>query len=520
MVDSPRATTLEPAAAGAVLEAALKGLPPKAELTIADAAEKAGLALRDAERGLHHLSTKYRGTLSATEQGELLFRFPHGLSLPLAKRPWFRRVVDGVKGAVLGVARFVVRAWVSVVMIGYALVFLAIALALMFKDDSGDGIGAAFYVVLRVLMDALWWTFHPFSPIAIDRSSRRDRAAEQRRNRARGQRSMKRIKRFGEYVDVPDDDVDVEDDDTPFYEKVNRFVFGPAPEVKDPRVLQQRLITHIRNHAGRIGLLDVMRISGLPREEADPLMAQLLLDYDGDVDVSDAGAITYRFANLRKTAGHVDGVDPAPAWSETVTAPPVTGNSSGSNLLIGAVNAFNVVASFVALSMNLTVDRLIYMLQTAGMVPPAPPMPYDGVPWVLGVVPFLFSLALFALPAWRKLRQGKREAEAAAENARRAVLKVVSDKMEKAAQTGQAPVVHEGELKRAWAVAAGSVDDAELQRAIVELGGDIDLDDNEGSTRGAFRFRDLEAEVKELQRQREQASEKEAEVGAVVFRAE
>ena len=46
-----------------------------------------------------------------------------------------------------------------------------------------------------------------------------------------------------------------------------------------------------------------MRVTGLPRDKADPLMARLMLDYEGDVGVSEDGGIFYRFAALRKTAG-------------------------------------------------------------------------------------------------------------------------------------------------------------------------------------------------------------------------
>jgi hypothetical protein len=95
------------------------------------------------------LSGRRATLLGVTDSGELLFQFPHGLSLPLTKKPWFRRVVDGVKKTVVGAAKVVVRAWVSIVMIGYALVFLAIALAWMFsgRDDDGPG-GNAIAIVL------------------------------------------------------------------------------------------------------------------------------------------------------------------------------------------------------------------------------------------------------------------------------------------------------------------------------------------------------------------------------------
>jgi len=509
-----RATSMEPKDAAAVLETALRGLSKKAELTIADAAAKGGLALRDAERGLHFLSTQYRGTLSATDQGELLFKFPHGLSLPLTKKPWFNRTVDSVVGFVRGVGKFVVRAWVSIVMIGYAAVFLAIALALMFSgksEDRGGGGGAFLYVILRVISEALFWTFHPFSPMAVSR--------ERRAMRSRGRRT---VKRFGQVVEVEDFEEE-EQEKVPFYEKVNRFVFGPEPVKIDVRDTEKKIVAQIRRNAGRIGLLDVMKVTGLPREEADPLMARLLLDYDGDVDVSDDGAITYRFEGLRKTAGHTADVAPAPVWTEKVQAPAITGNPSGTNFMVGAINAFNLVAAFIALNANLTIERVFHLIQQAQSKILLPELPYDGVPLVLGVIPLFFSAVLFALPLWRTLRASKAKATAAEENARRAVLQTVSARMDAASKAGVAPVVREDDLVKAWREATGEQDadkvSAAVTRAVVELGGDVDMEAAEAG-RALFRFRDLEAEVEELTKQRQQASEAEKSVGEVVFRAE
>jgi hypothetical protein len=517
---------MEPAAAAQVLETALGDLPPRAQVTIADAAARGGLALRDAERGLHFLSTKYRGTLSTTEQGELLFRFPHGFSLPLVKRPWFRRAVDKVWSGVKGAARFVVRAWVSVALIGYALVFLAVALALAFsgRDDEGGGFDLG-WVALRVISEALWWTFHPFSPVsrhsvwndepALRRRRRRRDGADVAPPGAGGPRVVRKtIRRFGK--DVVVEEV-VHDEDVPFYEKVNRFVFGPGDVQPDPREMERRLTAAIRAGQGRIGLLDVLRVTGLPREEADPLMARLLLDYDGEVDVSDDGAITYRFASLRRTAGDVDVQAPPPVWSERRHAPPVTGNDASSNLLIGALNAFNLGMAWWALGAHFTLDKLAWLLGGApGSLPPP-----ESTALALGVVPFVFSLLLFALPLGRTLLQGRKQRAVAEENARRAVLRTVLQETEQQATTTSSPPgVRAGALARAWAAETGALpDDATLAREVVALGGDVDVDAL-AAGRGLYRFRDLEAEVRELQKQRAEAPAQEAAVGAVVFRAE
>ncbi|HEY1099957.1 MAG TPA: hypothetical protein VGF99_13565 [Myxococcota bacterium] len=515
-----RVLVKSPEEAGTVLEAALKDVGRRAQLTVADAAARSGLSLGDAERGLHWLSTKYRGTLSATDEGELLFRFPYGMSLPLTKQPWLARTWDRVKSAVVGVGKFVVRAWVSVVMVGYALVFLAVGLALLLsgRDERGGG-GAILGAVFRVLAEALYWTFHPFSPVARRNVWDGSIYDEQVRRRRRG--GQKVIRRFGQEVVV---DVDDEEDDSniPFYEKVNRFVFGPEPEAKPTHEeLSKRLVAQIRANQGRIGLLDVMKVTGLPREEADPLLSRLLLDYDGEVDVDEHGGITYRFQHLRKTAGDTTTTAPPPAWSTAKRAPQITGNPSRTNLMVAAVNAFNLAMATVALQMNLTMDRLIHLITHIGDRLPTPPMPYDGVPVVLGVIPWVFSVLLFALPIVRWVRIDGKKKQVAEDNARSAVLKTVFESMQQAASKGEAITgVREDQLSRAWQQAAGTAPTSEqLTAAVAELGGDVDVDAiAEG--RGLYRFRDLEAEVEALRAQRAAASKQEEHVGEVVFKAE
>ena len=74
----------------------------------------------------------------------------------------------------MGVLRFIVRAWVAIVLVGYAAIFVALILAMTFarqgndsrRSDSLPG-GELAYAFFRVLGDALFWTFHPWSPFSV-----------------------------------------------------------------------------------------------------------------------------------------------------------------------------------------------------------------------------------------------------------------------------------------------------------------------------------------------------------------
>src|SRR5204863_8971518 len=135
--------------------------------------------------------------------------------------------------------------------------------------------------------------------------------------------------------------------------------FGPPPVVEDPRERERRVLAEIRRARGRIGPGDVMRVTGLDREAAERELLRLTVDYDGDIQVSDDGAIVYAFKALRVTnsAGE-DGATraPAPIWTERALVSAVTGNSGGTNVLLGALNGFNLVMGSIAVANGLTIE--------------------------------------------------------------------------------------------------------------------------------------------------------------------
>jgi hypothetical protein len=488
---------MDPSVAAKALEKSLggPGRKDRIDLTIADGAARSGLALRDAERGLHALLSAYRGHLRVTSEGELLFRFPSGLTKPWETRTRLDALAQRAGRALLGIGRFVVRAWIAVVLIGYAAIFLAIIIGLTLarssdsKSDRGGGVGLEIGAVLfRIIGEALFWTFHPFSPFAVGYYGYADPG----------------------YMRAPRRRQPAENKE-PFYNKVNRFFFGPDQPPEDPRAMEKTILAEIRGQKGRIGLADVMRVTGLPRDEADPLMSRLMLDYDGSVEVSDEGGIFYRFESIRKTVEQkASEARPAPAWARLEKLGPLTGNEAGTNLLIVALNGFNLIMSLYALANGMTFERL-FMIFRGVRFDAAHPLPDTGTAIALGVVPLVFSIALFALPVVRALYRPFKERKVARENGRRGLLREVLTGIDKREITDRT-------LEQAWRSAAGKAPDAKtITREVVALGGDVEIQDD-GRVR--YRFPDLEAEAAALRAEREAASEEEARVGKIVFSSE
>lgn len=485
MAEDVRIRTMEPAEAGARLEKALGD--GRAPVTVADASVASGLALRDAEAGLAWLTSEYRGHLRVTEQGDLIHVFPHGFTKPWETKEAFDRVVSSIGSALLGAGRFLVRAWLLVVMVGYALLFLAVMLGLAVSRSNEDRDSPGLPLLgglLRMIADALFWTFHPFSPLYVEPIPVR-RAGWRERDEARGRGD--------------------EEDDVRFYEKVNRFVFGPPRPKDDPSAMRARVLEEIRAGKGRIGLADVMRVTGLPRHEADPLMARLMLDHDGTVEVGEQGGIVYRFEAMRKTADALPARPQRAAWESPRAPRPLTGNGAAANVGIVALNGFNLLASAWAMSNALTLENISALLSKH----PPPVLPDTGVPIALGAVPFAFSLALFVIPAVRAVARTREAKRVAQDNARLAILREVLARAPR-----KEPVPDEA-LRHAYRVATGEEPTSkEITRRVVELGGDVDVGP-EGEVR--YRFADLEAEAEALHEERAQASEDEAKVGRVIF---
>ena len=198
------------------------------------------------------------------------------------------------------------------------------------------------------------------------------------------------------------------------------------------------------------------------------------------------------------------------AWDTPGKLPPLTGNGGGANIAIAALNAFNALAATWVLSHDLTISNLFTLL-TTHLPKDAPPLvlPYDGVPIALGVVPLVFSLALFALPVARALARMRAEKKVAEENARLGILREVLTRAPK-----KEPVPDEA-LRVAYRVATGrDPTSKEITARVVDLGGDVEVGP-EGEVR--YRFADLEAEAEALEEEREHASVEESKLGRVVF---
>jgi hypothetical protein len=411
-------------AAERLLAGALRGRG--GALTRADAVALTGLPADQTEQALKSLLTTYRSHLAVTDEGELIYRFDPAMvrrdRVPLGER------LAAVGQALWRAFTVAFKVWIVFTLVFYVLAFVAMLVALVFarsasdRDDrrrGGDGFGFPWI---------LWWMMPDWAPPEVRRRM-----------------PAKRGKRF--------------------YRSVFDFVFGPPRPPRDLLADEKQVVAYLRTAGGRITATDLVALTGWSYGRAEEEATRLLAAYDGEPEVAEDGTLIYSFPELRKTAGEEP---PGPwlyTWQEQRALQPLTGNSEGTNVVIGLMNGFNL---FAALAIG-PAFMARYGIQ------------FPGADLLVSWFPLAFSSVFFAVPGGRMLRR-RREARRLARGSARALLIAEIVRQKGAAQTPEAWLAQAAErgpgLDR-------EVARAELERLLVDLDGDVATDEA-GQTRYAF----------------------------------
>ena len=356
----PDIASTPPAAPDPTLTAALRALGGRA--TLGDVVSATGMPDHEAETALKALLETHRGHLEVSDSGDLLYRFDRKL-IARDREPFgvrFRR-------AAWSAFKTGFKVWTAVMLVAYFVIFVGLILALMFanKDDRGGGFGGrrgggfglGDFLLLHWLMGGRGWS---------------------RGSLYYGDRHARRLPKEAR---------------PPFYKKVFAFIFGPE-EPRPTQVQKDRSVLRlIRARKGVLTSAELVEHTGLPLPEAHEEMGRLTGAYGGDPRVSEKGEVVYAFPGLMKSAhGRVRASEPNPAWLRLEYPKKLTGNATGSNVGIGALNGFNLAASFVL-----------------GLGPALGTAAVEAVPvgalWFygLGVVPATFSSMFFGIPVVRSL---------------------------------------------------------------------------------------------------------------------
>ncbi len=446
------------------------------EATVGDVVASTGLPSTESEAALKSLLESHQGHLAVSDSGELLYRFDEKL-IERGSEPLLARV----KRRAWSLFSKAFKAWIVVMLVVYFVVFVILVLAALFGSNAqgggdrrrgggwggrggrrGGGLPLGNFWLWYWIWSPRWYLGRPYYGHRWERTLAKD-------------------------------------DRVPFYKKVFAFVFGPDRPHPTRQQLDRSTLRLIRARSGVITTADLVQHTGLSVPEAESEMGRLVGAYDGEPVVSAEGELAYAFPSLMTSAhGTVSAREPNPAWMRLEYPEALTGNSAGANALVGGMNAFTLVAAATA---------PWFIFPRLGLGGPAA--------WVgLVLVPVIFSLAFFAVPAlrmWGVKRENKRRKK---RNLRRVVLGLVYTRsLEGGGVTAEEATEYASSRLKHQAVGRKAVESV-LEGLVAEFDGQVDA-----SPHGllVYRFPEIRTQMAAGEAVRRSLALQDRELGEIVY---
>jgi hypothetical protein len=335
--------------------------------TLADVVVDTGIPNMEVERMLRRMIGEYPCHLDVNEDGDILYAFERSMRR-YDEREWIGRFARRTgEAAWAGFSKFM-KALIAIVMVLYVVIFVCLIIAAMLAAARGGGNRRTSLSRRHGGGGGFWFWYWVFG-------RPNDRYRTHRYHNPAYSRFGGRRKGKGK-------------DPRPFYMKVFSFVLGPETGDVDPVVNDVALLAFIRQQKGAVTTAEIASRTGWTLERSEQALTRMVARYEGNLAISDEGQLVFTFPDLLKTIGSKK-VTPAKAfWDRYETAMPLTGNTTGSNWGISALNGFNLI--------------------TAAMVPTAilPALQWPattGVLFLLHWFPMGFSVLIFAIPTLRWL---------------------------------------------------------------------------------------------------------------------
>jgi len=216
----------------------------------------------------------------------------------------------------------------------------------------------------------------------------------------------------------------------PLHTAIFSFVFGdPDPAAERTEKVRAAFAAYVRSRKGMATVEELSALTGLTPAEADDAMNSLSYELGGSPEVSDEGTVYWKFDELMRSAGLERGAsaDPGPVPLKRFSVNPVTANAwfcafNGVNLAFGGYFLFSVLSG--ARLGNAETGYTFYgfvseLVRTVGLDPQV------TLGFGLGVVPVLFAILFYLVPALRFLALKAENARRARANLRRRAARAV-----------------------------------------------------------------------------------------------
>lgn len=388
--------------------------------TEADIVAATGLPLEKVRGLVPVASDEFGARLQVTESGEILYSFPSGFkSRYRGLGPTLKRAIRGLRRGVVAVATFLFKVWIAVMLVGYFVLFIALALFAMVasvavsasgSSDSrsssrrGGGMGG-FFLVSRLfdMIIRLWF----YSEIASAAGANYGNGRQYRPGAAN------RTKR------------------RPLHKAIYSFVFGDGDPNADWSERERKaVIAYIVANKGVITLPEFMALTGQDAAAAERSIGAYLVEFGGSPEATEDGVVVYRFDELMR---RTDSVSPSASGLsgplkrlKKFSANPKKMNGwfialNGVNLLFGGYFLyFSSVLGPVTSNAQITGASYLYALTLHLMGGLSDPATVAAVSVALGWVPVIFAILFYAVPGLRSLRERSENEGLKSENLRKA----------------------------------------------------------------------------------------------------
>ncbi len=442
----------------------------KEPFTLGDLASATGAAVHELKDEVAELMKKYRCSLEATDQGELLYDFGKKL---------YRRtkVTLGERLAAFGAIAWkffstFYKVIISVIMVVYFVIFVVLLVALMMaamaasEDDSvGGGIGELIGGIFRSIF--IFGTHHPSTYNPVDpwgydyrHYEPRETHWPKRKRQFKTEKEEKLTKKS-------------------FAASVYDFALGPPRVPIDPLHNKQELASFLRQNKGITCISEVQMLAGWSREEAGQFLTSAIVDFDGDSYITENGTLVAEFDSLIR--GTDDSKTPiVEFWNEYVPEFELTGNLGGRNAGIIFMNSFNL-----AMSAGFLFGAFDDLLPVAS----------SGGGWfLLAWFPFVFSVSFFLLPLLRWGWVRRKNVEQHVDNIRRRIMRTVFQEDQEMFSLEQLTAIANEKRKQEEILKPKKIKKV-VDQMIIDLTGDLHFDDNE---KPIYNFHMLDTEMKDI----------------------
>lgn len=351
--------------------------------TPADIAAATGLPLNTVRELVPRAADEYSGRLEVTESGEILYSFPKGYnSRYRGFIPFVRRAADTLIRTSISAGTLIFKIWIMVMLIGYFLLFMAIALASVFLSAAASSSGKGsrrgrgnvnFSFGIFNLIFRLWF----YSEMTRSFNSPY-RSAGLQKPKSR-----------------------------PLHRAIFSFVFGDPDPNADFRDQEKRtFIDYLQEHKGIISLPEFMTLTGLKPDEADRAITSYCVEFSGSPEATEEGTVVYRFDEIllrsdEKSRTGKTGLPLLLKKMESFSSNPGKMNwwfalINGVNLIFGSYFLYNVSAIGHILPGKIQgiYGYVYYYLSYFGN-----PLPVIFLG--LGIVPVVFSFLFWLVPLLR-----------------------------------------------------------------------------------------------------------------------